>query len=262
MNILITNDDGIYAPGIRALTQAMILAGHQVTVIAPDRQKSACSHALTMDAPLTVREIEEFGVKAYAVSGTPADCVKLGLAHYLEDNIDLVLSGINFGANLGSDIAYSGTVNAALEANMLHVPAVAFSKALVWGAGKVETNFDEAADLAAELVEQLEIRVLEKFIYNINFPAVPRNSIKGVKFCEQGISAYDEAYDKRTDPFGRDYFWISGRMIEDEYNEEHETDIKWNREGYITVTPLKWNQTDEAEIHSSKCKIEQIKLHF
>ncbi|MBC5647195.1 5'/3'-nucleotidase SurE [Christensenella tenuis] len=262
MNILITNDDGIYAQGIRALTRAMAQTGHEITVVAPDSQKSACSHALTMDTPLTVKEIEEFGVKAYAVSGTPADCVKLGLAHLLEDKIDLVISGINSGANLGSDIAYSGTVNAALEANMLHVPAVAFSKALVWGQGKAETNFDEVADLAAELIGQLEIRILKKFIYNINFPAVPRNSMKGVKFCKQGISAYDEAYDRRTDPFGRDYFWISGRMIEDEYNEEHETDIKWNREGYITVTPLKWNQTDETEIHSSKCKIEQIKLHF
>ena len=263
MNILITNDDGIHAQGIRALAKAMADTGHHVTVIAPDREKSACAHALTMDMPLPVKEMDGLGTPAYAVSGTPADCVKIGLAHLLEERVDLVLSGINIGANLGSDIVYSGTVNAALEANMLGIPAIAFSQALHRKPDEDgSAYFKSAAELSAQLVQAFEIKNLENYIYNVNFPAVPRTGVKGLKFCEQGISAYDDAYDKRIDPFGREYFWISGHMIEDEYNEAHETDVKRNREGYITVTPLKWNQTAGVEAFSAKCKIEQIKLHF
>ena len=264
MNILITNDDGFHALGIRVLADAAVRAGHHVTVIAPDREKSACGHALTMDMPLTIKRIDRIAEEAYSVSGTPADCVIVGLTHLLKDKQpDIVLSGINIGANLGSDIVYSGTVNAALEANMLGVPAIAFSQALSRRSREnIDLYLKNAAALSMELIRHFEIQAMKDYIYNVNFPAVPQEAIQGIKMCEQGISAYDEAYDKRVDPFGRDYYWISGQMIGHSYNESHQTDVKWCREGYISITPLRWNQTVETELARSKCKIEQIKLHF
>ncbi|MEG2574538.1 MAG: 5'/3'-nucleotidase SurE [Christensenella sp.] len=265
MNILITNDDGIHAEGIKALAFAAVGAGHNVTVVAPDREKSACSHALTMDLPLTARDTLGYpkDIEAYAITGTPADCVKIGMLHLIDEKIDVVLSGINIGANLGSDIVYSGTVNAAIEANMLGIPAIAFSQALI-GRKQVDytTYFKTAARCAMQLIEKIDVGNMQDFIYNVNFPAVIGNEIKGIKFCSQGVSAYDEAYEKRTDPFGRDYYWIGGKMIESEYNEVNNTDVKWIDKGYITITPLKWNQTDLNELEHSKCKIENLKLHF
>ena len=263
MNVLITNDDGIHACGIRALAEAVADIGHRVTVVAPDREKSACAHALTMDMPLTVKPVDGFGMPAYAVAGTPADCVKIGMAHLLDKKADIVLSGINIGANLGSDIVYSGTVNAALEANMLGIPAVAFSQSLLRTQDEDSSAyFREAANLSVELMQGFAVEELKECIYNVNFPAAAGSAIRGIRFCEQGISAYDDTYEKRTDPFGREYFWISGHLMEDEYNEKHQTDIKWNREGYITITPLKWNQTARDELTSLKCKMKEIKLHF
>lgn len=264
MNILITNDDGIHAQGIIALANAVERAGHCVTVVAPDREKSACSHALTMDMPIMARETAGYPcVDAYAVTGTPADCVKIGMLHLVKRKIDLVLSGINIGSNVGSDIVYSGTVNAAIEANMLGIPAIAFSQALFGRhKGSKKPNFQESAELAAALLDKIDIDQIKDFIYNINFPAIEKNGIRGIKLCQQGVSAYDGAYEKRTDPFGREYYWISGKRIEAEYNEINSTDVKWIEENYITVTPLKWNQTDYEQLSKSKCKIEGIKLHL
>lgn len=264
MNILITNDDGIHAQGIIALANAVAKKGHNVTVVAPDREKSACSHSFTIDVPLTAKETAGYPCAcAYAVSGTPADCVKIGMMQLIKDKIDLVLSGINMGANVGADIAYSGTVGAALEANMMGIPAIAFSQALE---KRSETDHTEqlaaAAELAAQFVERLDFQEQTDFIYNINFPDTKKDMIKGIKCCPQGVNAYETAYEKRVDPFGRNYYWLCGQRIEHEHNEAFKTDVKWVGEGYITITPLKWNQTDEKTMESIKCKMEDVKLHF
>lgn len=264
MNILITNDDGIHAKGIILLANAVEKAGHHVTVVAPDREKSACSHSFTIDVPLMAKEAAGYScTAAYAVTGTPADCVKIGLLQLTEKKVDLVLSGINMGANVGADIAYSGTVGAALEAHMLGIPAVAFSQAM-FKRSKIEytDHLKSAAVLAAQMLEQIDLRELNDFIYNVNFPETETNAIKGIKCCPQGVNAYESLYEKRIDPFGRDYYWLCGQRIEQEYNEINSTDVKWVLEGYITVTPLRWNQTDEKAMEATKCKMEDVKLHF
>lgn len=263
MNILITNDDGIHAQGIIALANAVAGAGHRVTVAAPDREKSACSHSFTIDVPLMAKEAAGYSCAAYAVTGTPADCVKIGLLQLAEGKIDLVLSGINMGANVGADIVYSGTVGAAVEANMMGVPAIAFSQAMdKRGTADYSHALHTAAGLAAQMIDDIDIAGLKEYVYNINFPDVEREAIQGIKACPQGLNAYESAYEKRTDPFGRDYYWLAGKRVEQAYNEIHETDIKWISRGHITVTPLKWNQTDEAALETIKCKTGDMKLHF
>lgn len=264
MNILITNDDGISAPGIIALAGAVAKAGHRVTMVAPDREKSACSHSFTIDVPLMAKEAAGyFGATAFAVTGTPADCVKIGLLQLADQPIDLVLSGINMGANVGADIVYSGTVGAAMEANMLGVPSIAFSQ-MMFKRGKADfaERLEAASVLAAQLIERFDLSELKDYIYNVNFPDADKDGIKGIKCCEQGVNAYDTLYEKRVDPFGRNYYWLCGERIAQEYNNIHKTDVKWLDEGYITLTPLKWNRTDEKALSLAKCKIEDIKLHF
>ncbi len=269
MRVLITNDDGIYAEGIIGLAQKFAQAGHTVTVVAPDRQKSASAHAMTMDLPLSVQQVrisDYDGMSAYAVNGTPVDCVKIGLSTLIKEKIDLVVSGINYGSNLGSDIVYSGTVNAALEASMLGYPAIAVSQSLSMKRAEQGKNlmlrFMDAAQTVLQMLQGFDVKNLEGFIYNINFPFAALTDIKGIKVCAQGICDYDQAFERRIDPFGREYYWVSGKMQHNPYNEIHETDVKWIGEDYITVTPLSWNQTASNELAETECKIESLKLQF
>lgn len=247
MHILITNDDGVHAPGILSLAAAL-RRRHQVTVVAPDRERSAASHALTLSHPLTVKEVtrgEVPGLTLYSVNGTPVDCVRIGLGPLTDVPVDLVAAGINNGSNLGADISYSGTVHAALEGAVCGVPSMAFSLRVAPGDQKtdLEGRFDAAAARAAALVDCLPLGLLrEGCIYNVNFPA--RGSAQApLRVCGQGISVYDTVFQTQDDPFGRKFYWVCAVRNETDYNEQHRTDVYWSDQGFTTVTPLVWNAT-------------------
>ncbi|MDL2237778.1 5'/3'-nucleotidase SurE [Christensenellaceae bacterium OttesenSCG-928-K19] len=266
MNIVLTNDDGIHALGIMTLAKRLSRE-HNVVVVAPESERSACSHSITLGQPLSVKEVhvsDYDGIEAYSVNGTPADCVKLATSALLEDKIDLVLSGINLGANLGTDIAYSGTVNAALEGAICGYPAVALSQRIdsPAAASSLREMFEQSAELTAQMIGQIDYTLLEDCIYNINFPAVEKEEIKGVKVCGQGISSYNSEFQKQNDPFGREFYWLCAVDNNSGYNEKNQTDVWWSKQNYITLTPLAWNDTCLPVLERAKCKSEDIKLRF
>lgn len=249
MRLLISNDDGIYALGIRALANTMAEAGHDVSVVCPDRERSATGHGLTLHQPIRAEIVESLfhpNIKAWACDGTPSDCVKLALWALLDSPPELVLSGINQGANLGTEILYSGTVSAAMEGFIEGIPSVAFS--LTSYSSK---NFEVAANFAKILVEQLRLKSLpDSILLNVNIPAVESSQIKGVKFTRQGVRRYVDVFDKRVDPRGKTYYWLTGEVLEDveppvSFNlpENIPIDVRVIRDNYISITPLHYNLT-------------------
>ena len=267
MNVLVSNDDGIFALGIRALANALATAGHQVTVVCPDRERSATGHGLTLHKPLRVEQVEgvfDPAVTAWACSGTPSDCVKLALDAVLPAAPDFVMSGINHGANLGTDVLYSGTVSAAMEGVLEGIPAIAISLTSF-----TYKNFQPAANFAVQMLSQLEKQPLNlPILLNVNVPPVAASEIKGAIVARQGIRRYFDQFEKRTDPRGKIYYWLAGEVMEEgsaelpavpatEIDEtasrlERElsavsaqfiTDVKAIKDSYITVTPLQYNLT-------------------
>lgn len=234
MHILVTNDDGIQAPGIRALALELSQLG-QVTVVAPDRERSATGHAITVHSPLRVRRHGDFpAVEAYAVDGTPADCVKIAVEALPLDKFDLVVSGINRGPNLGTDVLYSGTVSAAVEAAILGLPAIAISLADFRDAG-----FEAAAKFAAKLAHTWRSRELPPdTLLNVNWPP---NEAKGVIITTLGRRRYSNTFEKRRDPWGREYFWMGGEV---EADETPNTDVWAVTNGYASVTPIHFDLTN------------------
>lgn len=231
MRILVSNDDGIHAPGIRALARALSRE-HQVTVVAPDRERSATGHALTLHHPLRVEEVDVDGVAGYAVNGTPSDCVKLALCTLMPERPDLVFSGVNRGPNLGNDVLYSGTVSAALEGTMLGVPAVAVSLASFSDVG-----YDEAAAFALVMARMLAThRLPPKVLLNVNYPAISDEPIKGLRVTRLGERKYDDFFEARKDPRGQTYYWLSGEVVQVE--EAPDTDVTAIKENYISVSPI------------------------
>jgi len=245
MHILLTNDDGIYAPGIEALAAPLQRLG-QVTVVAPDVEQSAAGHAITLAMPLRVREVQRdrrfFG---FGISGAPADCVKLGISALCEQRPDLVVSGINLGANVGIDVFYSGTVAAALEAAFIGIPAIAVSI----GIGS-DADLDYAASVVCEQIETFPFCAPDPLVLNVNVPAIPREHIKGVRSTRQCMKGYVDRYVKRRDPRGRDYFWLDGDLHFDET--DHDSDVVAVKEGYVSVTPLKHDLTDPETLSAMK----------
>ncbi len=235
MHILVTNDDGVTAPGLLALAQALRPLG-KVTVLAPDRNWSASGHVKTLNRPLRVREVTlADGSPALASDGAPSDCVALALLG-LVDEVDLVVSGINPFANLGQDLTYSGTVTAALEAVVGGKPALAVSLHTRSGAARVE---EYAA--AAEIARRLAALVLERGLppgvgLNVNVPSGPLEAIRGVEITRQGRRIYRDQLVRRTDPFGRPYYWIGGQPPTGE--PEPGTDIGALAQGRVSITPL------------------------
>ena len=249
MRLLISNDDGIYALGIRALANTMAEAGHDVSVVCPDRERSATGHGLTLHQPIRAEIVESLfhpNIKAWACDGTPSDCVKLALWALLDSPPELVLSGINQGANLGTEILYSGTVSAAMEGLIEGIPSVAFSLT-----SYSSQNFEVAANFAKILVEQLAQKSLpDSILLNVNIPAVESSQIKGVKFTRQGVRRYVDVFDKRVDPRGKTYYWLTGEVLEDveppvSFNlpENIPIDVRVIRDNYISITPLHYNLT-------------------
>lgn len=238
LHILICNDDGIDAPGIYALAQE-IRKFARVTVVAPDRQQSAVGHAITMQYPLRAMPFNKNGeFFGYAVKGTPADAVKLAVKQLLKEPADILLSGINHGSNTAINIMYSGTVSAATEGTILGIPSIAVSLTTY-----EEPDFAVAARFAAHLAQLVAEKGLPSgTLLNVNVPNLPVKEIRGVKITSQGRSSWDDTFDVRCDPAGREYFWLTGHMnITDT---DPGTDQVAIGEGYISVTPIHYDLTD------------------
>jgi 5'-nucleotidase len=247
MNILITNDDGIHADGLIALRSALDELG-TVHVVAPDRPRSACGHSITLHKPLRADKVKlRDGSTAYAGSGTPSDCVSLAMLGLIEEPIDLVVSGINHGPNLGWDLTYSGTVSAAMEGAI--GGAQSFSISVT--AYKVRADYSLTAAFAARLAKTLLQRKLpEGTFLNVNVPALPAAQIKGVMLTKQGKRRYAGNLEKRVDPVGRAYYWLGGDPPRDHL--EDGTDVKAIADGYISVTPIHLDLTDHAALELMK----------
>lgn len=241
MNILVTNDDGVTAPGLFALAQSMRRFG-EVTILAPDRNWSVSGHVKTIDRPVRVREVHlGDNYVAYASDGAPSDCVALAVCGFLKEKIDLVVSGINPYANFGHDITYSGTVTAAMEAAIWGIPAVAISLDSPDNFSG-PTDYSTAAEAAAIVVEAFSRYGMPvNSLLNINVPFIPMADIKGLRITRQGLRVYHDKVDKRTDPRGNPYYWIIGDSPTGV--SELGTDIGALTEGYISATPLQLDLT-------------------
>lgn len=248
MRILISNDDGIHAQGIKALALAMQELG-EVFVVAPERNQSATGHAVTMHTPLRSKKVELFGdkIKSWWVNGTPADCVKLGIENLMKDRPDLIVSGINMGENLGTDVIYSGTVSAAVEGAIFGIPAIAFSYE-----DHAATDLSVAALAAKEICKKLLIHGIPKnHIYNVNIPAVcSLDELKGLKISKLGVKIYKNNFEERTDPKGNIYYWLAGELVQQP--DDDETDIYAINQKYISITPINIDLTDHELIKKMK----------
>lgn len=252
MKILLTNDDGVSAPGLFALAEALReIPGAQVTVLAPDHNWSACGHVKTMRTPMRVRPVSlEDGSQAWCSDGAPSDCVALALMGVLDQEFDLVVSGINPNANVGLDVTYSGTVTAAMEGAINGKPSFAVSlDAPEHHQGYLD--YREAAKAAAKIIVQL----FEQWdgqepipIWNINLPYRPEGDYEGVMLTRQGVRLYHDRIEKRLDPRGVPYYWIGGEPPSGV--EEEGTDYGAIKQGYISVTPLQMDMTDYKRLES------------
>ncbi len=240
MRILLTNDDGIHAPGIHALYRTLCSLG-EVYLVAPERPRSAAGHAITLHKPLrlTAQTVAD-GIPGHGCSGTPSDCVSLGLEVILEGRCDLVVSGINAGANLGWDLTYSGTVAAAIEGAILKIPSMAISVTLEGGADIFD--FAPAAEFAAELAVRMHQNPLpENTLLNVNVPAISRSELQGVEVTHQGKREYFDRIDARTDPTGRPYYWLGGSLREE--TPDPGSDVHAVLSNRISVTPVHLDMT-------------------
>ena len=246
IKILLTNDDGIYAPGIIALYESIKSLG-EVNVVAPATEMSAVGHAITLTDPLRVEKVNRRGdFFGHAVSGTPADCVKIAVWALLDEKPDIVISGINLGNNTGVSIIYSGTVSAATEGTILEIPSIAISLAAY-----KKPDFAYAAKFAKKLIRI----VLEKglpigTLLNVNVPNVPEEKIEGVLTTQQGKAVYHELFDKRTDPWGRTYYWMAGEKVKMKQDDSVDDSAIFNN--MVSVTPIQFDLTDYANIELIK----------
>ncbi|MDP1603333.1 MAG: 5'/3'-nucleotidase SurE [Legionella sp.] len=233
MKILISNDDGVYAPGIRALANEMATLA-EITVVAPDRNRSGASNSLTLTRPLRIKKLDN---GHYCVEGTPTDCVHLALTGFLEPGVDLVVSGINEGANLGDDILYSGTVAAAMEGRYLGLPAIAFSMA-----GENIQYYDTGAAIARQLVSKLSVNMLpSQTVLNVNIPDLPLDKIKGIEVTRLGTRHSSEPTIKEYDPRGRPIYWIGPSGLQADAGPG--TDFYAVNQGFVSITPLSLDMT-------------------
>lgn len=254
LRILVCNDDGINAEGIYALVQELKKIA-DVTVVAPDKQQSAVGHAITVNYPLRAvpfhKNNDFFG---YAVEGTPADCVKLGVRFLMKEKPDLVMSGINHGSNTAINIIYSGTVSAATEGMILGIPSIAVSLTAYQN-----LDFTYAAKFSARLALLVAEKGLrERTLLNVNIPNVPESEIKGVMITRQGISVWKDRFDVRRDPANREYFWLTGEM--DVLDTDLDTDQIAVKNNYVSITPVRYDLTDRQMFETMKSwGIERLK---
>lgn len=246
--ILVTNDDGINAPGIRTLIEVMNTIG-DVVVVAPDSPQSGMGHAITIDSTLYVRQLSTNNdvTLKYSCSGTPADCVKLGVREILDKKPDLCVSGINHGSNSSINVIYSGTMSAAIEAGIEGIPAIGFSLLdYNW-----EADFEACKPFVKIITENVLQHGLPKdTVLNVNIPNIKENEIKGVKICRQARGNWVEAFDKRKNPSGKDYYWLSGKYVNLDAGKD--TD-EWALENnYISVVPTQFDLTAHQHIKTLK----------
>lgn len=233
MNILLTNDDGIHHPGLTTLA-GELSKKHRVIIIAPEKQRSACSHQISIHHPVRFNKVAK---DTYTTDGYPADCVKFGLKGFLHEKIDFVASGINDGPNMGIDVLYSGTVAGAREGLINRIPSAAFSLN-IWGDNE---KILKAAIHAASLVDILyEKYYKDNEMYNVNYPGI--ENYKGIRFTRLGRRVFKEIVIKRHDPSGREYYWLGGEMPD--YQPEEDADFTAVEEGYVSVTPLHLDLTN------------------
>lgn len=232
MRILISNDDGIDSPGIVALAKAMATIG-EVTVVAPHRERSTAGHSLTLHKPLRIHKV---GPNFYSTSGTPADCIYLGTRELMKPKPDLIVSGINKGANLGTDVHYSGTVAAAREGALMNIRSYAFS--LVYFPKSHDAmRYDMAAEYAVEVVKKTSNLTFPKHtLLNVNIPNLAKEAVQGIRVARQGFRYYTEEVSKRTDPRGKDYYWIGGAY--QGFEKTDACDCNAIEDGYVSVTPI------------------------
>lgn len=239
MRILLTNDDGITASGIQALWQELSKIG-EIVVVAPDVERSATSQAITVHSPIRVDEysVGNSQLCGWRVGGTPADCVKIALETLMDKKPDIVVSGINHGPNLGTDVLYSGTVSAAIEGSLHGIPAVAISLDS-WG----KYDFKPAAEFTAKLLQNIVNRDLPpNTLLNVNVPALPANKIDGVAITKLGVRQYENIFEPRHDPRGRRYYWMGGKVVENE--NDADSDITAIKMSKISVTPIHFDLTN------------------
>jgi 5'-nucleotidase len=237
--ILITNDDGITAPGIRTLIEVMTQLG-DVIVVAPDKPQSAMGHAITVNNTLYLNKIskENDVVTEYSCSGTPADCVKIAVSEILHQKPDLCVSGINHGSNSSINVIYSGTMSAAVEAGIEGIPSIGFSLCdYSWNA-----NFDAIKNYVKKIAEEvLKNKLPDGVILNVNFPKLEEKDIKGIKICRQAKAIWEERFDKRQTPMGKDYYWLTGEFINHDKGED--TDEFALANGFVSIVPVQYDLT-------------------
>jgi len=246
--ILVTNDDGITAPGIRNLVDAVRDFGH-IVVVAPDKPQSGMGHAITIGHPLRMNRMDLFdNIEAWQVTGTPVDCVKLAVDKVLHRKPDLCVSGINHGANHSINVIYSGTMSAAMEAAIEGIPSIGFSLMDY----SMEADFGPAQNVVKEVVGKVIGMQKDKhFLLNVNIPAVGEELIAGIKVCRQAYAKYQEDFDERRDPHGRKYYWLTGEF--QNMDKGVDTDVWALQNNYVSVVPVKIDFTD----HDMKQKLEK-----
>lgn len=237
--ILVTNDDGITAPGIINLVEAVKDLG-TVVVVAPDKPQSGMGHAITIGQPLRLHKVHTFGdIEAYSCTGTPVDCVKLAVDKVLHRKPDLCLSGINHGANHSINVIYSGTMSAAVEAAIESIPSAGFSLLDY----SIEADFSGSRKYARMVVEKMLATKMDKHaVFNVNIPQLPPDLIKGLKICKQAYAKYEEDFIERQDPHGRMYYWLTGEFVN--FDKGTDTDVWALANGYVSVVPVQFDLTN------------------
>jgi 5'-nucleotidase len=252
--ILVTNDDGITAPGIRALVEVSSRIG-EVVVVAPDSPQSGMGHAITISGPIRLHPVEVFdGIEAYECSGTPVDCVKLAKNVVLKDrNPDICVSGINHGSNASINIIYSGTLSAAMEASLEHIPSIGFSLLDY----SHEADFSPGKNYVEQLIRfVLEHGLQEGSLLNVNIPNLPEGELKGIKVCRQADARWVEEFVEAKDPRGQNYYWLTGRFVNEDHEED--TDIWALQNGYLSVVPSMHDLTDYRSLKVLKESMEAV----
>lgn len=249
MNILVSNDDGISSNGICTLVEALSQY-HNVYVVAPDRERSAAGHSITLHTPLRVEEVEpKHGAKkCWMTTGTPGDCVKIAISAILSNDElpDFVVSGINHGPNLGRDVLYSGTVSCAVEGATMGIPSIAVSLASLRSEPE---DFSYAADFTVKLLEEFkDSKLPAKTILNINIPGLDKEDISGVAITQMGKRIFSDKYERRVDPRGKVYYWMAGELITEP--QDARTDIAAIRNNKISITPISYDMTDKDYMSS------------
>ena len=249
--ILITNDDGFSSKGIKALINAVKNLG-KILIVAPDSPQSGMGHAISVNKPIRCYKTNFFGsVEAYCCTGTPVDCIKMGLYLLKDKKPDLILSGINHGSNVSTNILYSGTMSAAVEGALSGIPSVGYSL----------TDYSEDADFqySEKIVQIISKKVIKEGLkkgtcLNVNIPNIKENQIKGIKVCRQGRAFWDDTFDHRKDPLGKDYYWLTGSFSSKE--QALDTDINYLENNYVTIVPTQFDMT----CHDSVDELKKWKL--